>query len=228
MKYNPDIHNRRSTRLTGYNYSQAGAYFLTLCSLDRQCIFGDILDGNVKLNEYGKIIHACWHHLPQRYSRASLDAFVIMPNHIHGILMIDDDNVGAIHELPLQNESLPEYPKQRRKMLIPQMIGWFKMNSAKQINQISDRPGYPVWQRNYYDHIIRDETELTKIRDYIINNPLNWKTDEDYRTDLHHQLKESCKQEKQLPTKRPNLIVIAGPERSRKIDYSSFFAKRSA
>ncbi len=138
MKYNPDIHHRRSMRLKGYDYSQAGAYFVTICSWNRQCIFGDVVDGNVKLNEYGEIVDEYWYHLPQHHSHVALDEFVIMPNHIHGILIIDGNNVGAIHELPLQNESLSEYRKQRRKMLIPKIIGW--MNSAKQINQIFDRP----------------------------------------------------------------------------------------
>jgi REP element-mobilizing transposase RayT len=98
-----------------------------------------------------------------------------MPNHIHGIIFI----VGAIHELPLQQNEFPQLI-QRRKMLLPKIIGRFKMNAAKQINQIRQTPGIPVWQCNYYEHIIRNDNELNKIREYIINNPLTWQTDENY------------------------------------------------
>ena len=94
-----------------------------------------------------------------------MDEFIIMPNHIHGIIFI----VGAIHELPLQ--------KYRRKMLLPKVIGYFKMNTAKQFNQILNRTGQPFWQRNYYEHIIRNEKELNRIREYIQNNPLKWELD---------------------------------------------------
>jgi REP element-mobilizing transposase RayT len=175
MKYNPDIHHRRSIRLQGYDYSQNGAYFVTLCTQNRECLFGEIVNGEMILNEQGKIVEQCWNDLSNHYDNIELDAYVIMPNHFHGIIFITDtvdnvDNVGAIHELPRQ--------QQRRKMLLPKIIGRFKMNSAKQINQIRNTPGIPVWQRNYYEHIIRDEKSLENIRNYIINNPLQWYYDD--------------------------------------------------
>ena len=197
MKYNPDIHHRRSIRLQGYDYSQYGAYFVTLCTQNRECLFGEIVNGEMILNEYGKIVEQCWFNLPNYYNNIVLDAYIIMPNHFHGIIFINDtidtvDNigaidigaipespnvgaipVGAIHESPLW-----ESPRQRRKMLLPKIIGRFKMNSAKQINQIRNTSGVPVWQRNYYEQIIRNEKSLEKIRNYIINNPLEWYYDD--------------------------------------------------
>ncbi len=100
-----------------------------------------------------------------------------MPNHIHGIIIIT--NVGAIHELPLQNspQQMPEPIKKRQLMTIPKIIGRFKMNTAKQINQLRNTPGLPLWQRNYYEYIIRNEIELNKIKEYLINNPLKWELD---------------------------------------------------
>jgi REP element-mobilizing transposase RayT len=166
MKYLPDKHHRRSIRLQGYDYSQNGAYFVTLCTQNRECLFGEIVNEEMILNEYGKIVEQCWNDLPNHYDNIIFDEYVIMPNHFHGIIFI----VGAIHELPLHE--LPV--QQRRKMLLPKIIGRFKMNSAKQINQIRNTSGIPVWQRNYYEHIIRNEKSLENIRNYIINNPSKW------------------------------------------------------
>ena len=213
MKYNPQIHHRRSIRLQGYDYSQNGAYFITLCTHNRECLFGQIQNGQMILNEYGKMVEQCWNNLSNHYDNIELDAYVIMPNHFHGIILITDnvdnvDNVRAIRELPIhelprqRKHELPihELPRQRkhelpihelprqqqkqrqqqrRKMLLPKIVGRFKTNSAKQINQMRNTPGISVWQRNYYEHIIRDEKSLENIRNYIINNPAKWQ-DDDY------------------------------------------------
>ena len=179
MKYNPDIHHRRSIRLQGYDYSQSGAYFITTCTQNRECLFGEIHNGKMYLNEYGEIAKKCWVEIPKHHQNVQLDEYVIMPNHIHGIVVINEPAVGAIHELPLRNE-LPHSREQRRKMLLPKIIGRFKMNVAKQINKIRQTPGISVWQRNYYEHIVRNETDLQRIREYIVNNPLNWEMDENY------------------------------------------------
>jgi REP element-mobilizing transposase RayT len=193
MKYNPDIHHRRSIRLQGYDYSQNGAYYVTLCTQNRECLFGEIVNGEMILNEYGKMVEQCWNNLSNHYDNIELDAYVIMPNHFHGIILITDtvDNVGAIHELPLHelplhesplqlplHESPIQSPQQRRKMLLPKIVGRFKMNSAKQINQMRNTPGISVWQRNYYEHIIRNDKSLENIRNYIINNPSEWYYDD--------------------------------------------------
>jgi len=193
MKYNPQIHHRRSIRLQNYNYSSEGAYFVTMCTQNRECLFGEIVNGEMILNEHGKIVEQCWNDLPNHYSNIVLDAYVIMPDHFHGIIFIvsvdsdsvnsdsvdsdavDSDAVGAIHELPrLQQQQQQQRQRQRRKMLLPKIVGRFKMNSAKQINQMRNTPGISVWQRNYYEHIIRDEKSLENIRKYIINNPEQW------------------------------------------------------
>jgi len=168
-------YNRCSIRLKNYDYSSPGTYFITICTYNRQCLFGEIVNGEIRLNEYGEIANKYWYEIPKHYTNTQLDEYVIMPNHIHGIIFI----VGAIHELPLQQNEFPQLI-QRRKMLLPKIIGRFKMNAAKQINQIRQNHGIPVWQRNYYEHIIRNDNELNKIREYIINNPLTWQTDENY------------------------------------------------
>ena len=139
-------------------------------------------------NPIGKLINQWWLKLHDKYPEIEIDEFQIMPNHMHGIIIITHENagaiirrnvgaiiqrnVGAIHELPLHNIML------RRKMLLPNIIGYFKMNSAKQINKLRNTPGTRVWQRNYYEHVIRNEKELTKIREYIIQNPENWEKNE--------------------------------------------------
>jgi putative transposase len=175
MTYNPEIHHRRSIRLRNYDYSQAGAYFVTVCSWGKECVFGEITNGEMHLNECGEIVMKYWHGIQDHFTHVGTDEFIVMPNHSHGIINI----VGAIHELPLHREQNHEHIKNRRKMVLPKIIGWFKMNSAKQINQIRKTPGTPVWQRNYYEHIIRDEKQLHSIREYIRYNPLKWDEDEE-------------------------------------------------
>ena len=153
--------HRRSIRLRDYDYSTTGAYFVTICTHERGCLFGEVVEGQMRLNEAGGMVESVWNLLPQRYPGITLDAFVVMPNHIHGIVSIDGP-VGAIHELPLH---------QRRSMTLPKVVGYLKMNSAKHINQLRNTPGIPVWQRNYYERVIRDDRELAAIRQYIADNP---------------------------------------------------------
>lgn len=160
-----NIRARRSIRMPGYDYSREGAYFVTICAYDRGCLFGEIKDGGMQLNEFGKIVGRCWYDLSNHYKNMELDCFVIMPNHIHGIIKI----VGAgFKPAPTDvdtNHGLPE------------IIRALKTFSARKINQIRKNPGMPVWQRNYYEHIIRGEDELNRIREYIINNPAQWDND---------------------------------------------------
>ena len=129
-------------------------------------------------NEFGRIVQSHWDGLANHYAGTQLEAFVVMPNHVHCIIMIHAANVEAIHELPLR-DTAPRGVKQRRNMLIPKMVGRFKMNTAKYINEIRGTPGVPVWQRNYWEHVIRDEDSLNRIREYIINNPLRWHMDKE-------------------------------------------------
>ena len=129
------------------------------------------------LNEFGKVVNNFWDSISGHVQDVTTNEFVIMPNHMHGIVFIGCD-VGAIHELPLRKESTFGQRNQRRKMLLPKIIGRFKMNSAKHINLIRNTPGLPAWQRNYYEHIIRNGDEMDRIREYIINNPAKWSEDE--------------------------------------------------
>ena len=185
MTNNPEVHHRQSIRLCDYDYSRAGAYFVTVCAWQRECLFGEVVDGEMRLNDAGQVVTDIWDALPQRYQEAKVDVFMAMPNHIHGIIVINDPGfggrgVGAIHELPLHTSPL----RDRRNMALPKIIGYLKMNSAKSINQQRNTPGVPVWQRNYYERVIRDESEFHAIRQYIIDNPLKWVEDENHPTQL--------------------------------------------
>lgn len=175
MIYDPNKHHRRSIRLKNYDYSQPGAYFITICTHNRQCLFGEIVNGEMVLNEYGEIAKQCWLEIPVHFPHVQLDEFVIMPNHVHGIII-----VGSRHALTLQIAVPPQQIEQFGKPThgsIPTIIRSYKSACTKQINIIHQSPANPVWQRNYYEHIIRNENELDSIREYIINNPLKWSFD---------------------------------------------------
>ena len=157
---------RKSIRLKEYDYSQAGTYFVTICTQDRECLFGQIVDENMILNENGKIVLSCWNDLPNHYSHVRLDAFQIMPNHVHGIIFI----VGA---------GFKPAPTPTKRHGLPEIVRAFKTFSARRINESRRTPGESIWQRNYYNRIIRNEDELNRIREYIIDNPLKWDLDND-------------------------------------------------
>ncbi|HAW80275.1 MAG TPA: transposase [Balneola sp.] len=172
--------NRRSMRLQGYDYSSPGFYFITICTNQKECLFGGVINGEMHMNECGVVASNYLKQIDTRYPNTIIHEHIVMPNHIHVIIEIVNTIpfVGAIHESPLQRNANPElYRNHRRKMLIPKIIGWYKMNTAKQINQIRKTPGAKIWQRGYYDHIIRNEESLCHIREYIKNNPMNWNKD---------------------------------------------------
>ena len=185
MPYNPQKHHRRSIRLKGYDYSQEGAYFITICCHNRQGIFGEIKNGKMHLNKYGKIAETEWRKTAVIRNNVELDEFIIMPNHVHGIIKITDV-VGAYCNTPQQirntTRQIRNTPQQIHNttqqtgfrspsQTIGSIIRGFKSTTTKQINQIRHTPGLPVWQRNYYEHIIRNKQALHRIRYYIINNP---------------------------------------------------------
>lgn len=170
MSYNPNKHHRRSIRLKDYDYSSDGYYFITICTYNKEQLFGHIENNEMILNAYGEITLQTWDDLPEHYPNATLDEFIIMPNHIHCILVLIDDGVGA---------GLKPAPTEKRYGL-SEIIRGLKTFSARKINEIRDTTGIPVWQRNYYEHIVRDEKELENIRNYIISNPTNWKDDENF------------------------------------------------
>lgn len=153
---------RKPLRFHDYDYSQPNAYFVTTCTRDRRCLFGRIVDGRMQLNRFGSVVDACWHALTQHYSHVDLDGFVVMPNHIHGIICLTDG--AAINERGKARHGLPE------------VIRAFKAFSSRQINALRHR-NEPVWQRSYYEHIIRNEESLNQIREYIETNPIRWHLD---------------------------------------------------
>lgn len=182
-KYNPNIHHRRSIRLQGYDYSQAGAYFITICTQNRTCLFGNVMDGKMVLNDAGLVAENCWLEIPDHFPNTTMDEFVIMPNHIHGIIIINEIDppnavVGVQYLEPQRNE--PQ--RNRYQKIIPKSIGsivrGFKIGVTKWFRQNTDV--YHVWQRNYYEHIVRNDDALNAIRQYIINNPLKWRDDENF------------------------------------------------
>jgi putative transposase len=178
VKYDPDKHHRRSIRLKDYDYAQAGAYFVTVCTHNRECLFGEIIDAEMRLSEYGQIVVASWQDIPRHFDCVELDAFVVMPNHLHGNLTIIDD-VGAKHfsaELPPKNAS-PLQPHGTQSNSLGAILQNFKSVSTRKINQARDTQGAPVWQRNYHEHIVRNEREWNAIREYVANNPANWLKD---------------------------------------------------
>ena len=265
MKYNPDKHHRRSIRLKGHDYAATAAYFITLCAYQRQCLFGEIVNGTMQLNQFGQIVADCWTTLSTRYPYVDLDAWIVMPNHFHGILNITntprkgdsgiapqpssptDPPIQTNHDTPCKGDSgitpqhslptdphihaptdntpyadnaqiasqpspsksdrsmsftsrnrytvggdiprgggsrtaptdvvsMDDRPRPKRKPL-GRLIGAFKTTSTKQINLIRDLPGVPVWQRNYYEHIMRRD-DWNPIRWYIHNNPRAWEEDQ--------------------------------------------------
>ena len=201
MPYNPNIHHRHSIRLKGYDYTQQGAYFVTICTHQRNCLFGEIVDGEMKLNTNGEIARGSWLSIPRHFQNVELDEFVIMPNHLHGIILIV--NNAEVEFSEVEGEALAILNDQNQQNLSRQcfaptvntgetikingtkpqslaaIIQNYKSVSTRQINRINKAQGSVIWQRNYYEHIIRDEEALNNIRQYIFNNPINWVEDKE-------------------------------------------------
>ncbi len=154
MAYNPEIHHRRSIRLQGYDYSKSGAYFVTICTFQRQHLFGEVNNGEMQLNVTGQIISAIWQKIPQHFPNVELDQFILMPDHLHGIIVILE-----------QAETLYS---------LATIIQNFKSISARKINKINQNLGVSIWQRNYHERIIRNDQELHRLREYVLTNPENW------------------------------------------------------
>ena len=174
MKFNPDIHHRRSIRLHGYDYADSGAYFVTVCVQGRECLFGEVME----LNGAGRMVEDWWAKLPERFPSVVLDQFVVMPNHFHGIVVIAG-SVGAGSPRPISpdiQDQGGETPP-LRKPTLGQIVGYFKYQTTKQFNAMRDDPGVPLWQRNYYERVIRHDDELGRARRYIAENPLKWGED---------------------------------------------------
>ena len=172
MPYNPERHHRRSIHVPGYDYAQSGAYFVTICTHPRECLFGEVVDGEMQLNAFGCVVEEEWVQTPIIRPYVQLDTFVIMPNHVHGIIVITDDGRGTAPPCP--------YTGQFGKPIagsLPTIMRSFKSAVTKRINALRNTPTAPVWQRNYHEHVIRDETALDAIRAYIANNSFHWAAD---------------------------------------------------
>ena len=171
---NPEAHSfrRKDIRIPEFDYSQPGAFFVTIVTKDRKTLFGHVDNGKMVLNNVGKLAEEVWLALPTHFPNVELGEWVIMPNHIHGIISI---NVEATHASPL-----PRISKGPAPGSIGAIIGSFKSAVTKRVHQISKNTNNNLWQRNYYEHIIRNKRDYQAIYDYIIANPLNWEKDEEY------------------------------------------------
>ena len=206
MPYNPKIHRRRSIRLPNYDYSRPGAYFVTICVQGRTCLFGDVDGGEMRLNDAGMMVNHWYNELMRKFDDIACDVWVCMPNHIHfitintGPVCQGNDPVGAdlrvrpaLHARPDMGEHVVS-PKTGGYVVSPTMgehigsplrrvVQWFKTMSTNEYIRGVKQHGWPpfpgrLWQRNYWEHIVRDETELNRIREYIVNNPARWETDQ--------------------------------------------------
>ncbi|MBN2411513.1 transposase [candidate division KSB1 bacterium] len=216
MKNNPENHRRRSIRLKGYDYTRPGGYYVTLVTQNRECLFGDIKNGKMVLNVFGKIVDYYWQNIPRNFKHTRLGVFQIMPNHLHGIIIIKDFPRGAMHSrneivyfknysirnaspqrtysddenLYLKNNSIKNTTPQRTRPhgTQPGSLGAILQNfqsvTTRKINHIRKTPGQRLWQRNYWEHIIRDEKDFDRIYEYIINNPLQWESDNENKGNL--------------------------------------------
>ncbi len=184
-KYNP-----KSNRLHGYDYSENWAYFITICCKDRQEYFWEIIEGKMILNKYWEVVKKYYFEMQDKYDYIVLDEFVIMPNHIHFIIFIEEDNEwkGNKWEWEAINGHLYIgwnkwwFAKEKNCMLenwIWKVINWYKWRCSFDMNNKNNFDVYFAWQKNYYDRIIRNEDELQKVREYIVNNPLKWELNKD-------------------------------------------------
>jgi len=168
-KFDPQKHRRRSIRLKGYDYTQSGAYYITIVTYQRLSLFGEVGSAEVRLNELGQIAHKEWFKTAELRPYVELyeDEFVVMPNHVHGIIWIQNNIVGA----------------ERRSAPTPKSLGAiiraYKSAVTYAVNALQNQRGAVLWQRNYYEHVIRDEKDLQAKRDYILSNPRNWEKDDE-------------------------------------------------
>lgn len=206
MPYDPDRHHRRSIRLRGYDYTQAGAYFVTIVTQDRACLFGDIADGAMRLNDAGRMVQTIWDDIPMFYPGVDTGAFVVMPNHVHAVIVLvgaprrgqpqgiaptDNTNAGPVATArPVPADAgrggVADGSGQPQgvapTLSLADVVHRFKSLTTSRYADGVERSRWPpfrgrLWQRNYYEHVVRDEASLGRIRRYILDNPANWATD---------------------------------------------------
>lgn len=168
--------SRQSIRLSAYDYSLAGAYFVTICTREKAGLLGEVVAGEVRLSAAGRIVERCWRSVARHFAGVALDAYVIMPNHIHGVVWICEDGYKG-----RDGASAVKVAPARRVGTTPgslaAIVQNFKSTSTRRVNASRRTPGATIWQRNYYEHIIRGEESLAAIRRYIAENPLRWAED---------------------------------------------------
>ena len=170
----PTTHRRRSLRLPRFDYTQQGAYFVTICTRNRACLLGDIVEGRMHLSEAGRLAQVAWEDLPHHYPHVQIDVWVIMPNHMHGIVILAEVQATE-DDMPVDvGAGLKPAPTRHG---LPEILRAFKTFSARRINALHNTVGTPFWQCNYYEHIIRNEAALNRIRQYIADNPARWAED---------------------------------------------------
>ncbi len=191
MPYDPERHHRRSIRLQGYDYTRPGAYFVTIVTQGRLCLFGEVVAGEMRMNNAGRMVQQVWDELALFYEGVQTDAFIVMPNHVHGIIILTGNVRATPRGCPddATPRGCPNPPSGQARgpaptlgLGLPDVVHRFKTMTTKRYadgvraNQWTPFPGR-LWQRNYYEHIIRDDQSWRRIREYITTNPLRWHLD---------------------------------------------------
>jgi putative transposase len=195
-----DARRRRSIRLAGYDYARGGAYFVTICTYQRKCHFGEVVDGEMRLNDLGRIVEEEWLRTPTVRPNVLLDAYVIMPNHLHGIIVIDESAVISIHaSVAAEQEATTRSNSAAKSTLthaldpatpvrglhsprrtLGSIVRGFKAVTTRRSVEGGGALAGPLWQRNFYEHIIRNDADMARIRHYIQINPSRWEDDRDH------------------------------------------------
>lgn len=185
MTYDPQKHHRQSIRLRQYDYAWPGAYFVTICVREKECVLGDIMNGAMRLSEWGQIVHEFWDAIPNHFPNVIVDGRVTMPNHGHAIINIGYDRRGAVAAPNDATSNTATRPAGKTgeetsplRPTLGQIVAYYKYQTTKRINELRGTPGIPFWQRNYWEHVVRDDIDLNRIRQYIENNPLRWHEDQ--------------------------------------------------
>jgi putative transposase len=176
MRVTPIPLRRKALRLLTRDYSQAGSYFVTICTHEKKCVLGSVESSQVQLSRVGEIVRATWNALPERFSRVVLDELVIMPNHLHAILTLMVEGFA-----PPGSVNMNKMPAARPAAYfsLPDVIGAFKSISTIHVNRLMNSKGSPLWQRSYFEHVIRNGEDLKNAQRYILDNPLRWSLDEE-------------------------------------------------
>jgi putative transposase len=174
---------RKSIRLKGYDYSQSGGYFVTIATFRRDSLFGEIVDGRMQVNALGRIVQKCWDEIPVHFPNTTIDAFCVMPNHIHGILFIHNDPCrGTIYRAPTKTYPAPISTTTQMEKFGKPTTGSLSTIIRSFKSAVTRRAGRSLnsgnlWQRNYYEHILRNQTDYERVASYIWDNPANWEQD---------------------------------------------------